>query len=71
MHELLLHLIEVEQGDIFGRLRGRGEQGTVRCALVETVKAGVIDCLAHRLTAETAEVAFLPLYLFNELLFRR
>ena len=64
--ELLLHLVEIVERKILWWFRGWGQQGTFGGALIETLHAGGIDGLAHRLAAEAAEMAGLTVDLGAE-----
>ena len=58
--ELLLHGIEVEEGQVLRRLGRRAEDLALGGALVETLESGGKDRLADRLAAGTAELPLAP-----------
>ncbi len=58
--ELLLHLVEIVYLDVLRKFGRRSQQYTFRGTLVVALQAGLVDCSANRLAAETAEVARMP-----------
>ena len=59
VNELLLHLVQIEQGNIPRRLRRGREQKALGGTLVKTLHTGGIDSTAHRLATDTAKLTCL------------
>lgn len=68
--KLLLHLVQVIEGQFLGNLRWWRKTGTFRGTLIEALQPCLIDGFAHRLATAAAEMPRFPIDLSDYFSFR-